>query len=219
MIARPFIEWYMVTASIDNVSTTIGSVVGANYVALGLLKDKIFLLAGDKNGDIAVVGTIKWSIAAVAHYHSSDMIWGETLMKSFAGFRQLVVVWWRPEFLWRSPRHFLRGARPPNGTMVNNKTRQRRMYRKNINARPVVSLMIWYASEMSIVATWRVRKTNRHENGSIFWCFGGQNWQMRLDGDHSHLITAVSYHHLSDIISGSSWLKSFVGFLQMVVLL
>ena len=56
---------------------------------------------------------------------------------------------------------------------------QQNKAKKNVseehNARPIVSSMIWHASEMSIVVTSRETETNRHEVESIFWCFGGQN--------------------------------------------
>ena len=37
-------------------------------------------------------------VAVVAHHFCSSMIWGELLMKSFAGFRLLVMIFWALEF-------------------------------------------------------------------------------------------------------------------------
>ena len=40
---------------------------------------------------------------------------------------------------------------------------------------------------------------------------------MRKDRDHFYQITAVAYYHVSDMISGGGLMKSFAGFLHIVV--
>ena len=52
---------------------------------------------------------------------------------------------------------------------------------------------------------------------TIFLLLGGEIDYVRKDWGHFYQITAVAYYHISDMISDGGLMKSFAGFLRVVV--
>ena len=52
---------------------------------------------------------------------------------------------------------------------------------------------------------------------TLFLLLGGKIDYVRKDWGHFYQITAVAYYHVSDMISGGGLMKSFAGFLRVVV--
>ena len=76
---------------------------------------------------------------------------------------------------------------------------------------------IWYTSEMSFVTRFGSTRGEQYENSNHFSFLGEKIDYARKELDHFYEITAVAYYHLSDMVSGGGLMKSFAGFLHILV--
>ena len=138
-------------------------------------------------------------------------------MKRFEGFRLVVVIPWPLEASVGGPTLQFSGRSPQTLAPLLNGKDSLSMDLEGIKPSLYTFSAIWYASEMSFVTRLEVQEVNSMKIPTIFSFPGGNIDYVRKDWGHFYQITAVACYHLSDIISGGGVMKSFAGFLHVIV--
>ena len=155
-------------------------------------------------------------IAVVAHHPRPPMMWCGLLLKSFAGFRLLGVIQWPLDYVVGVDATILRHVPTTAGTITDDKD-SHSMVLRSIKLCPIMPSTIRHANEMSFMTTSEVEEVNSMKIRTIFSLLGGKiDYVSASFGYYDH-ITAVACYHLSDMISGGGLMRSFDGFLHVIV--